>query len=218
MKVNFRPLLFFVFCFWSLTSHAIEVKVQVVDPAAKPLENIVVYLEPLDGQQQAKTGKTLDIGQVNKTFTPYISVMQSGNTVRFYNQDDITHHIYSVTGSHKFSIKIRSGEQMLKQDFTQAGEVVMGCNIHDWMSGYLLVLDTPYFDKTDSQGQLVLDVAEPGQYRLTAWHPQMQEKDNRLVKTFALPENQSIIFKLNQTMAEIPQQQSDDDFYFLSEY
>ncbi|WDE11371.1 hypothetical protein [Thalassomonas haliotis] len=218
MNVNFRQLLLLVFVLLSLPLYALSVKVQVVDPADKPLENMVVYLEALEGQKQGQTDKTLDIGQVNKTFTPYISVIQSGNAVRFYNQDDITHHIYSVTGSHKFSIKIRSGQQMLKQDFAQAGEVVMGCNIHDWMSGYLLVLDTPYFDKTDSHGQLTLNIAEPGQYRITAWHPQMQEKDNRLVQTFTLLENKSIILKLNQVMAEMPQQESDDEFYFLSEY
>ncbi|WDD98586.1 hypothetical protein [Thalassomonas actiniarum] len=218
MNVNFRQFLLLAFALLSLPLHALSLKVQVVDPADKPLENMVVYLEPLGGQQQGKTTKTVDIGQVNKTFTPYISVIQSGNAVRFYNQDDITHHIYSVTGSHKFSIKIRSGQEMLKQDFVETGEVVMGCNIHDWMSGYLLVLDTPYFDKTNSGGQLILDVAEPGQYRITVWHPQLQEKNNRLVQAFTLLENKSIILKLNQMMAEIPQQQSDDDFYFLSEY
>jgi len=86
------------------------------------------------------------------------------------------------------------------------------------MSGYLLVLDTPYFDKTDSRGQTAIKVTEPGQYRATVWHPQMQEQDNRLAKTFILSKDQSIILKLNQAMAEVPQQQSDDDFDFLSEY
>jgi len=218
LNISFRQLLLLAIYLSSLPLQALTVKVQVQDPAGIPLENMVVYLEPREGQQQEKTDKTVDIGQVNKTFAPYISVIQAGNAVRFYNQDDITHHIYSVTGSHKFSIKIRSGEQMLKQDFTGAGEVVMGCNIHDWMSGYLLVLDTPYFDKTDSRGQTAIKVTEPGQYRATVWHPQMQEQDNRLAKTFILSKDQSIILKLNQAMAEVPQQQSDDDFDFLSEY
>ena len=218
MNVNFRHFWPFFVYFISLSADAVSVKVQVKDPTDQVLENMVVYLEPLDGQQLSKTEKSIDIDQENKAFTPYISVIQTGNQVHFNNQDDITHHIYSVTGSHKFSITIRAGEKMLKPDFTQTGEIAMGCNIHDWMSGYLLVLDTPYFDKTNASGQAMMEVNEGGKYQLTVWHPQMSEPDNRLSTIITLPGNTLIQLKLNQEMEALPQQKSDDDFFFLSEY
>lgn len=213
------PHLVFVFCYLlSMSADAITVNVQVTDVSDNPLKNIVVYIDPLDGQRRTISDKTIDIGQLNKSFTPYISVIQQGNTVRFHNQDDITHHIYSVTGENKFSIKIRSGQQKIKQDINHLGEVAMGCNIHDWMSGYLLVLDTPYFDKTNVKGDVSIDVPASGNYQVTVWHPQMSEANNRISETFVVKENILLRLKLHQDMADIPLQKSDDDFFFLSEY
>ena len=98
---------------------------------------MVVYLQPEDDISLPFNEKVVEVGQFDRSFTPYISIMQLGNKVNFKNKDDITHHIYSPIGDNKFSFKIRAGESQMKSDFQQTGEVAMGCNIHDWMSGYL---------------------------------------------------------------------------------
>ena len=110
---------------------------------------MVVYLQPEDDISLPFNEQIVEVGQFDRSFTPYISVMQLGNKVIFKNKDDITHHIYSPIGDNKFSFKISAGESQIKRDFQQTGEVAMGCNIHDWMSGYLLIVDTPLFGKTN---------------------------------------------------------------------
>jgi hypothetical protein len=47
---------------------------------------------------------------------------------------------------------------------------VLGCNIHDGMLGYILVVDTPYFGLTDGNGSLQLD-APQGEYAIHVWTP-----------------------------------------------
>jgi len=53
--------------------------------------------------------------------------------------------------------------------FDKSGIAVLGCNIHDNMVAWVVVVDTPYFGKTDAQGNVVLD-APTGNYKLRAWH------------------------------------------------
>jgi len=52
--------------------------------------------------------------------------------------------------------------------------VTLGCNIHDWMIGYVLVVPTPFFGKSDAGGAVRLRELPAGSYELRAWHPQQR--------------------------------------------
>jgi hypothetical protein len=54
--------------------------------------------------------------------------------------------------------------------FPAAGLVQVFCHIHADMSGYILVLDNPFFVQPDENGRFALDGIPPGEYRLVAWH------------------------------------------------
>lgn len=216
--MKFKTILLILTLLSIRSIQAIELKVNVYDLQDNPIKDIVVYLESKDGLTLHKTKKSIEINQLNKSFAPYISVIQVGNKVRFHNQDDITHHIYSPIGDNKFAFKILSGQQQVMEDFTTTGEVAMGCNIHDWMSGHLLIVDTPYFDKTNDNGQTSFVIKDEGNYQLTVWHPQMNEANNQITQTITLHQNKKIEVKLTKVMAPLPEQKSEDDFDFLSDY
>jgi hypothetical protein len=46
---------------------------------------------------------------------------------------------------------------------------VVHCEIHERMLGTILVLDTPYFQKTDATGRYRLEHVPAGRYTLKAW-------------------------------------------------
>ena len=192
--------------------------VTVLDNKGKALSDIVVYAEPLDQQPMQKTDKKLVISQAKKSFTPYISVAQKGNKLAFSNKDDITHHIYSANAKRKFAFLIRPGESIDQPSLETTNEIVMGCNVHDWMSGYLLVVNTPYFDKTASNGNSTLNITGNGRYKIIAWHPQLNEKNNRIEQQINIADTQQLTLRLNKTMHKIPEQKSEDGFDFLSDY
>ena len=192
--------------------------IKVLDTNQKPLENMVVYVEPVGHKLPFKKINTLEIGQQNKSFIPYISVMQLGSNVKFNNKDNITHHIYSPIGENKFSVKVRSGQHVIKSDFKKTAEVSMGCNIHDWMSGYLLIVDTPLFAKSDKGGNTKINIDKSGQYKIVVWHPQMKEADNRVSKLVNVNQTMKVVMQLSKPMEDIPSQKSAHDFDFLSDY
>jgi hypothetical protein len=197
---------------------AANFKVTVVDNSNTPLADMVVYLQPLGGLVLPVSDKTVEIGQLNRQFAPYINVMQLGSDAEFRNKDDITHHIYSTVNENKFSFKIRAGQSKNKNDFQQIGEVSMGCNIHDWMSGYLYIVDTPLFGKTNAHGVVNIAMEQRGKYRLVIWHPQLEVEDNNISQQIEWPKANQMTIKIPHKIGKISEQENEEDFDFLSDY
>ncbi|GAB3260654.1 hypothetical protein [Chitinimonas naiadis] len=161
--------------FWLLTllawpALAANLEVTVQDPGGQALLETVVYAEPVGGKL-TKGKMTGVIDQVNKEFTPLVNVVQVGTAISFPNKDNIRHSIYSFSPAKRFELKLYSGTPSNPIVFDKEGQVVLGCNIHDWMVAFLLVVDTPWFAKTDAKGKVVLTDLPNGDYELKVWHP-----------------------------------------------
>ncbi|WP_085300488.1 cupredoxin domain-containing protein [Cognaticolwellia mytili] len=207
-----------IICCFSFSAIADKFSLSLFDADNRPMQDMVAYLEPIDDIKLEKVTKIIEVGQLGRAFTPYISVMQRGNSVDFRNRDDITHHIYSPVGENKFSFKIKAGQSQSKDDFEELGEVAMGCNIHDWMSGYLLVVDTPLFAKSDPLGQISLDVQQTGKYKLIIWHPQLDAENNRVSREISFPKDNKVTMTITNKILMISEQKNEEDFDFLSDY
>lgn len=149
---------------------AASVIARVADAAGAPVTEAVVYLLAT-GAKPAVTPRPAIVDQVNKEFLPLVVPVQLGAAVSFPNKDNIRHHVYSFSPAKVFQLKLYSGTPSKPVVFDKAGPVVLGCNIHDWMVGYIYVVDTPYFAKTDGTGTARLDSLPAGDYELRIWHP-----------------------------------------------
>lgn len=143
--------------------------VNAKDPLGNPLPDLVVWAMPRDGPAPARARPAM-VEQRNKTFIPLVSVVQAGTMVAFPNRDDIRHHVYSFSAAKRFEIKLYAGTPADPILFDKAGEVVLGCNIHDHMIAYIYVVDSPWFGKTDKDGAVRLDGLPAGEYDIHAWH------------------------------------------------
>ena len=154
---------------------AATVDAQVRDPAGNGLADAAVYAIPASGGFDARPGKpTIAIEQIDREFVPYVTVVQTGTTVTFPNRDPILHHVYSFSPAKPFEIKLYSGKSPVEVVFDKAGIVALGCNIHDWMIGYVAVVPTPYFAKTSASGAARLRDLPAGAYEVRVWHPQQR--------------------------------------------
>jgi plastocyanin len=144
----------------------------VRDPAGRPVADAVVYAIPPAGPSDTKARRTVEVQQIDREFVPYVSVIQTGTAVTFPNRDPILHHVYSFSPAKTFEIKLYTGKSPNAIVFDKSGVVTLGCNIHDWMIGYILVVATPHFARTDKEGAASLRDLPPGTYELHVWHPQ----------------------------------------------
>lgn len=195
--------------------------IQVFNPGHSPVNGVIVYANPLDFPAPDRKAEKIEVSQKNLAFNPFISVTQTDNEVAFTNQDDFTHHIYSISNDNRFSFKLKanhSHDLQPKLAEGQATQIAMGCNIHDWMSGYILVVDTPYFAKTDEQGKLTINLEQAGRYQLTLWHPQLDVQDNQINQTVNIDSDFDLEWELPTTLeVELPEV-NEDEFDFLDKY
>lgn len=140
-------------------------------PANGGVINAGVYATLVSGVAPPKPPREILIEQINKEFVPLVSIVQVGTPINFPNRDQIRHHVFSFSPAKTFEIKLYSGVQSKPVVFDKPGEVVLGCNIHDTMIAYVLVVDTPYFAKTGADGRALLDDLPAGEYEVHMWYP-----------------------------------------------
>jgi hypothetical protein len=100
-----------------------------------------------------------------------------GSKVRFPNSDHIRHQVYSFSPAKKFELPLYGGTDAPPVVFDKPGVVVLGCNIHDWMVGYIYVSETPFFATTGAEGTASLEDLPPGEYGVRLWHPSMEHSE-----------------------------------------
>jgi plastocyanin len=151
-------------------AHAATIRVQVVDDAGAPVPDAVVYALPASGKPPASKPAGAVIDQIKRRFVPMVSVVQTGASVTFPNKDNIEHDVYSFSPAKRFELNLYHGIPANPVVFDKPGLVVMGCNIHDAMVAYLLIVDTPWFAKTDASGAATIDNVPADAYKVIAWH------------------------------------------------
>ncbi|MBA1232142.1 methylamine utilization protein [Pseudomonas viridiflava] len=146
---------------------------QMLDKQGKPLANAVVTLKGPPDATPAPLKAAMD--QRDQEFAPHVLAVHTNTQVKFPNSDNIRHQVYSFSPAKRFELRLYEGTPSEPLLFDKPGVVVLGCNIHDWMVGYIYVTDEPWFGVTDSNGQLKLDQMPAGHYQATLWHPQIED-------------------------------------------
>ena len=158
---------FIPFCAFAASLSAV-----ITDQDGNPVEDAVIYIESINGTKPLFAAEAFDVDQIDKTYVPHVRVITKGSTVSFPNSDDIRHHVYSFSDARTFELPLYIGTPAEPVRFDEAGVVDLGCNIHDFMRAYILVLETPYYGKSVG-GELQIDGFDDGVIDLAVWHPRM---------------------------------------------
>lgn len=164
-----------------LVARAADIPLRVVvrDAKGEAVADAVVSLHALDASAPPPPAAgPVEIAQKDQEFLPYVTAVRAGSEVVFPNLDTVQHHIYSLSKAKRFEKPLYAPGMHESVVFEQPGIVTLGCNIHDWMLAYVVVLPTPYFAKSDATGSLQLTVPA-GRYRIEAWHPRLAAPDVR---------------------------------------
>ncbi len=159
----------------SAAANAAELLVLVKDHRGKFVADAVVSATPTDPKNAQRLKPPTDaVDQVDKQFVPYVKAVLVGSKVHFPNSDHIRHQVYSFSSAKKFELPLYGGTDAAPVVFDKPGVVVLGCNIHDWMVGYIYVSTTPYFAKTEAEGSAAIEDLPAGEYTVRVWHPSME--------------------------------------------
>lgn len=153
-------------------AHAASVDVAVRDATGAPVADAVVRLRPESGAEPPSAGQgTAQVAQRGHRFVPFVQPVRVDTVVSFPNFDETRHHVYSFSPAKTFEIKLYRGDPETRITFDRPGVVALGCNIHDYMQGFVYVTDAPLFSVTDADGAARLDGVPIGGAEIGVWHP-----------------------------------------------
>jgi plastocyanin len=153
------------------------VSVTATTPSGAAAEDTVIVFDPIEAPPSVRgppgAGHSAKIDQINKRFVPKVSVIATGTVVSLPNSDSIRHEVYSHSPPHPFKVKLYAPDHHEEVLLDKPGLLVLGCNIHDSMVAFVVVVDSPYFAKILASGVTDMNVP-PGRYRLRVWHPKLR--------------------------------------------
>lgn len=155
------------------TAQAGEIKGKVSVQGLKSAENIAVYVDAIPGKDFPAPTQHIVVDQKQMKFVPHVVAVEKGTTVEFLNSDPVGHNVYwpSISGNKKLAHNLGTWPKGEKKpfQFNDLGVASLLCNVHPEMSGYVVVVATPYFAVTDKDGNFVIKDVPAGKYTLKTW-------------------------------------------------
>jgi plastocyanin len=149
-------------------------EIKVSDEGDQPISQVAVYATPVAGAPAKKPNaakRTASMDQQHNEFVPHVLVISAGTQVEFPNHDVVSHHVYSFSQAKTFELALYKGNTHPPLAFDEPGIVVLGCNIHDSMLGYIVVVPTEHYALSDERGTVRLEGVPTGDYMVDVWTP-----------------------------------------------
>ncbi|MDB5703353.1 MAG: methylamine utilization protein [Sphingomonas bacterium] len=163
-----------------VSARAATVDINVRGADGKPLAGAVIMVDTPKTATPIHFAWGTEMAQRNIAFDPHVLIVPTGSTVTFPNKDKVRHHVYSFSKVKAFNLKLYGKDEVPSVLFDKPGIVALGCNIHDSMSGFIVVVDTPFAMQTDANGHVSIPGVPAGAATVRLWHPSIRAPGNML--------------------------------------
>jgi plastocyanin len=163
------------------------------------LQNVLVYVSKGAEDKEFPISKTpVVLDQVGCMYRPHVVAVMAGQTLQIRNSDATLHNVMCSPrdnpafnigmpvpgGTYDFVFKIPEMKMNTK------------CFMHPWMSGYIHVLENPFFAVTGPDGTFTIKGLPPGEYEISVLHEAslMEPTPATATVTVAASENKQVNF------------------------
>ena len=149
------------------------------------IKNAVVFLHAVTGGTSlVQPGSNPVIDQTDCIYIPHVLLVPAGATVDIKNSDGILHNIHTYSEKNPaFNTAQPKFKRVLSKTFSQPEMIRVTCDVHDWMTAWIVVQDHPYYALTDDTGAFQLTDVPAGEYELKIWHEELGEQSQSLTVT-----------------------------------
>ena len=157
----------------------------------KGIKNVVVYLRAR-GATPTLPAKNPVMDQVDCMYYPHVLVVTEGTTVDVTSSDPVAHNVHSHAQKNEaVNWQIPVAGKVLPLKLVKREAIKFTCDIHNWMTGYIFVVDNDYYSVTGYQdkmgvwissdsyevssdkGAYAIKNVPAGKYRIQAWHEEL---------------------------------------------
>lgn len=183
--MNAKPLIVITIILSALLTSAVRVTAGDINGTVKVLggkglQNVVVYIQEVQGKTFAPPQKPAVLDQIRMTFIPHVLPILVGTTVEFPNSDSTRHNVFSPSKTKRFNLGTYPAGVTKKLVFDRLGVVALLCNVHAEMSAFVLVLQNPNYAMPDKRGVYTIREVPAGSYKLVAWHERLKVKEREV--------------------------------------
>ena len=143
----------------------------------------VVTLEGITKGKAVEREAVHELDNLRCSFAPHVQAASIGQFLVIKNSDPILHtaHAYMPAGQPHFNVGLYPGK-VSRKPLVGVGIVKIVCEVHPWMSAFIVVTEHPYYAVSDVYGEYLINDIPPGTYRLKVWHETLgtQEKEVRI--------------------------------------
>lgn len=109
------------------------------------------------------------IRQTAKAFVPSLVVVTVGSTVRFPNDDNFFHSVYSESKAGPFDLGLYDTGPGKSITVASAGLIDVRCHVHGTMHATIIVVDGPFAQTSGQNEQFHIDGLTLGRKTLHLW-------------------------------------------------
>lgn len=179
----------------------------------KGIQNVVIYARGR-GYTVKPLEKNPKVDQMNCRYLPHVIVVPTGTTVDLTSSDPVAHNVHSHPEKNEIkNVLITQKGAIRPYTITKAEAIKLTCDIHAWMSGYIVAVDSNYYavtgqkddedkfigpdayEKSMDKGKFTLKDVPAGRTRIIAWHEELGSAN----KTIEVPEDGDITVDFKST-------------------
>jgi hypothetical protein len=142
------------------------------------LANVLVRVQGnVPGQPTTPPSSMVVVDQNRCTYLPRVQGAVAGQPLVLMNSDGTLHNVRGMAGKKQlFNVTQPPLKTKEAQPPADAEIIRLKCDIHPWMTAFVLMSPHPYFSTTSEDGAFTLQGVPPGTYTLEAWHETLGTK------------------------------------------
>jgi plastocyanin len=140
------------------------------------LQNVVITVKGPGAEKPAPLAAKALLDQKLCHYVPHVQAAPAGSTLEIVNSDPMLHNIHGYLGAlTTFNLAMPIKDQRIPRVLAKPGVVHVKCDVHNFMSGFVVVVDSPYA-VVGADGRYTIEGLPAGAYTVTAWHEKLGEK------------------------------------------
>jgi hypothetical protein len=162
------------------------------------LANVIIYVsDGLGGRTFETPQQPAVFEQRGCQYKPHVLALQTNQKLDVVNNDETTHNIHPSPNNNREWNRSQPHGVPIEEAFPREEiAILVKCNVHPWMRGYIAVFKHPYFVVTDKNGSFDLKDLPPGTYTITAWQEKLGTLSQKI--TVGAGESKTLDFAFKQ--------------------
>ena len=134
--------------------------------------NVVVVVTVKDAKVTVPT-EPFKLDQTHCHYEPHVAVIPIGTTIEYHNSDKVSHNVHTYAKKNKSMNPTIPAGAHETQKLEEADQIEIKCDIHPWMSSYVIVTDTPFYAVTGPDGSFSIAGLPEGTHKVEYWHEKL---------------------------------------------